>query len=283
MKKQLVRVQRTLAACALTLAFTSPLAHADDVMYGASEAYNLGTDIALLSGILGALGLNPTNLSAGVAPDVYDINNSIADLTISPTILQPGVSVSLTTGLLLSSASSNVDTTPGAKFARASSSTDELDTTVDALLSIVDVLELSASTIRSTAEVTGTPGNFVATGSSYIENLFLDTTLTSPLSVAIYDNLGPNAVLLDLLGITLTLNKQDSFCDAVYCEISVDAIDLSFNNAVFGALTLNGSIKIGHSFAAMSALPVPEPSTYGMMLAGLGLVGFMAVRRRSLA
>jgi hypothetical protein len=31
----------------------------------------------------------------------------------------------------------------------------------------------------------------------------------------------------------------------------------------------------------MTAAPVPEASTYGMMLAGLGLVGF-AVRRRKL-
>jgi hypothetical protein len=29
------------------------------------------------------------------------------------------------------------------------------------------------------------------------------------------------------------------------------------------------------------AAPVPEPETYGMMLAGLGVLGFLARRRKS--
>jgi hypothetical protein len=33
---------------------------------------------------------------------------------------------------------------------------------------------------------------------------------------------------------------------------------------------------------AVMLAPVPEPETYGMLLAGLGLVGFMARRRRKL-
>jgi predicted ABC-type sugar transport system permease subunit len=34
-----------------------------------------------------------------------------------------------------------------------------------------------------------------------------------------------------------------------------------------------------HLTGVVTAAPVPEASTYGMMLAGLGLVGFMARRR----
>jgi len=38
---------------------------------------------------------------------------------------------------------------------------------------------------------------------------------------------------------------------------------------------------VGISQAALTAVaPVPEPEAYVMMLAGLGLVGWMAVRRR---
>lgn len=48
----------------------------------------------------------------------------------------------------------------------------------------------------------------------------------------------------------------------------------SFNNFV-GTWTLQGT-------ALAAAAPIPEASTYGMMLAGLGLVGAMVTRRRKL-
>ncbi|MFP5394090.1 MAG: FxDxF family PEP-CTERM protein, partial [Gammaproteobacteria bacterium] len=49
-------------------------------------------------------------------------------------------------------------------------------------------------------------------------------------------------------------------------------------------LAVNGSIinGSGTSFAGNVQLqPVPEPETYGMMLAGLGLVGYLARRRKT--
>jgi hypothetical protein len=48
--------------------------------------------------------------------------------------------------------------------------------------------------------------------------------------------------------------------------------DASGFGGVKYALQLSGNVAL--------AAPVPEASTYGMMLAGLGLVGFMASRRR---
>jgi hypothetical protein len=38
-----------------------------------------------------------------------------------------------------------------------------------------------------------------------------------------------------------------------------------------------------HLTGIVNAAPVPEASTYGMMLAGLGLVGFAARRRKTAA
>jgi hypothetical protein len=42
----------------------------------------------------------------------------------------------------------------------------------------------------------------------------------------------------------------------------------------------NAAIQGGKYFFNATALPVPEPSTWAMMLGGLGLIGFMSYRRR---
>ncbi len=54
---------------------------------------------------------------------------------------------------------------------------------------------------------------------------------------------------------------------------SVFASIVQGGNQVVANLDMNGNLSI-------AAAPVPEAETYAMMLAGLGLVGFMAARRR---
>ncbi|HQS99152.1 MAG: hypothetical protein B7Y26_11695 [Hydrogenophilales bacterium 16-64-46] len=68
--------------------------------------------------------------------------------------------------------------------------------------------------------------------------------------------------------------------DGTYDWVSTD-ID---NNGILGLGMIDGAFpgfSANFNFTNMTAAPVPEASTYGMMLAGLGLVGF-AVRRRKL-
>ena len=51
-----------------------------------------------------------------------------------------------------------------------------------------------------------------------------------------------------------------------------DTYSLHINYTATGAGNYKGSVEV---------TPVPEPETYGMMLAGLGLMGFVARRRKS--
>jgi hypothetical protein len=51
-------------------------------------------------------------------------------------------------------------------------------------------------------------------------------------------------------------------------------------------LTVKGGLIPGHNLGSYSGTlnvsPVPEPETYAMLLAGLGLVGFMVRRRKEI-
>ena len=79
--------------------------------------------------------------------------------------------------------------------------------------------------------------------------------------------------------------------------LAVSGPDLFVTNANPGTIgeyttsgaTVNASLISGSGFyptniavsAAPVSAPVPEPSTYAMMLAGLGLIGFIAYRRKN--
>lgn len=64
----------------------------------------------------------------------------------------------------------------------------------------------------------------------------------------------------------------------------VSSISLTISNQLFAAAGFDSTAAIYKDFVGITAVtaPVPEAQSYAMMLAGLGLVGFMA-RRRSLA
>lgn len=60
--------------------------------------------------------------------------------------------------------------------------------------------------------------------------------------------------------------------------VSGAGIDLSATGGVFSSISSQPQNKLEISF---TALPVPEPETYAMMLAGLAALGWMSQRRRA--
>ena len=92
------------------------------------------------------------------------------------------------------------------------------------------------------------------------------------------DNWGTafNGISTGLIGndLDMYLLSQTSGAFAVRNSPSVYAALEQGGSQVFANLDMNGNLTI--------AAAVPEAETYAMMLAGLGLVGFMAARRRSM-
>lgn len=62
----------------------------------------------------------------------------------------------------------------------------------------------------------------------------------------------------------------------------VNSIGLKITNQLFAASALGGASEVWKSAVGINVVtsPVPEAKTYAMLLAGLGLVGFMARRTR---
>jgi hypothetical protein len=97
--------------------------------------------------------------------------------------------------------------------------------------------------------------------------------------------------------VTITGNRADGSSVEYFQVFFRDEYDLQFHNVVLSDFTdltsvfiqtTNGAVQIDNLVLnAMDtvppASPVPEPETYGILLGGLGLIGFVARRRKSRA
>jgi hypothetical protein len=218
---------------------------------------SVSSSSTVLEVALTALGLpidlGPLVPASGSAPPAYDVTKSGASFSTSIG------SLSVTTGLLTDTASGDTATATGA----ASSTLASLDIAFDSLFS------LTATAIESSSSVDGAPS---AVGSSTFADLtikVLGTTISIPIKPS------PNDVIFDALGVTVTLNQQIPD-DSESAGITTNAIAIDITT-----LLVSGHIDIGQSFASIdgSASPVPEPSTWAMMLIGLAGLGFAGYRR----
>ena len=131
-------------------------------------------------------------------------------------------------------------------------------------------------------------GVFKPAGSFTDDILF---SVATPFTVTLQDNF-PNFSLVSGLNATIynsvsapvysgaanTPVTGSSFQNLVPATLAAGSYDLRISGLALGPAST--SYYSGKLTLATTAMPIPEPETYAMILAGLGLMGFVARRRK---
>lgn len=106
-------------------------------------------------------------------------------------------------------------------------------------------------------------------------SLYYSSDIAAPNSVNIYSGLNGTG---DLLGsISLNMNAQTGCTDTAFCNFEQSTVAFSGTGK---SISFDGSS--GHTaFDDVTITPVPEPTTYALMMLGLAGIGMVA-RRRSI-
>ncbi|MDC8774168.1 FxDxF family PEP-CTERM protein [Paucibacter sp. hw8] len=133
-------------------------------------------------------------------------------------------------------------------------------------------------------------GTGSAVGANSIISDFFTFTLAAPVNtvaVAVTNDTAPPTTFANLINASLTL--WDVTNNVVVGTVNFDstAVTKDFGSLAAGSYKYAVSAQvaanaIGGSYLVTSSVtPVPEPSTYALLLAGLGAIGFVARRRKS--
>ncbi|TVO57628.1 MULTISPECIES: FxDxF family PEP-CTERM protein [Denitromonas] len=169
------------------------------------------------------------------------------------------------------------------------------------VLAVFSVLAAPAMAVNSVIDLSsgsaaGAQTHVAAPGSSFVDHYFF--SLSQPVvgglgasDIELSYVVGPTMVGFDIGGLTASLwadlGTVGSFDAGVDSQITTfgsgEQLSGSFQLAAGNYFFQVGGTTIGatggvYSWAA-SVSPVPEPEQYGMLLAGLGLIGLIARRR----
>jgi len=129
-------------------------------------------------------------------------------------------------------------------------------------------------------------GHFTDTFTFYIDSDSTELNATASDSVTLlgqlfgFNNVDFTSATIDGIDLTITTTSDSSEAEAIDFSLSAGEHTLIITGDVSGSSPYNYNLDLS-PIAASVVSSVPEPSTYALMLAGLGLVGFVARRRKA--
>ena len=122
-------------------------------------------------------------------------------------------------------------------------------------------------------------------GATFSDRFNFTTSVMGDLTADLFSISGNPRNGLDITGFSLYSGSGELLGGTQLSTGATDAWSLSYDNLAAGSyyVMVNGSVlsnAAGKYYANIALAPVPEPETYAMMLAGLGLLGFTARRRK---
>ncbi len=123
------------------------------------------------------------------------------------------------------------------------------------------------------------PGSAVAATVRGFGAVFTDVDLANSTSLQFFDQ---NNALLDTLLVPAGPNGGLSFLGALYADQRIGRVRITSGNAALGGVESGNDLVVMDDFiyAEPIAVPIPEPETAVMLLAGLGMVGFASRRAK---
>lgn len=122
-------------------------------------------------------------------------------------------------------------------------------------------------------------------GATFTDQFNFTTTVAGELTADLFSLSSAARNGLDITGFSLFNAGGELLGGTQVSTGMTDIWTLSYSNLAAGSyfVKVDGSVMsnaAGKYYANVALAPVPEPETYAMMLAGLGLVGFTARRRK---
>ena len=147
-----------------------------------------------------------------------------------------------------------------------------LQSTVSIDARMVEAIEFVGTNTRSAfLQAWGSADNFL--GSVYYPFDWTTAGTWDSTHAAPWETLSISHVAADIAYVLFSSQANPSGSDRMYGGIYAEFDNFNFSGGS------GGSDGNGGNGGVIS--PVPEPETYAMLLAGLGLIGFMAYRRKS--